>query len=227
MDNRIDDTRERLFAAASKIFAEKGFEKTTVREICHAADVSNLAAVNYYFGDKERLYIECVKLAHKVRIDEVPLPIWDNRTLPEQKLYGLVLTMLRRMIGPSQPWHEQLMMREVGNPTTAVAELVQEFIRPHFELLLSVIDELLAEEVTAEKRHLIAFSIVGQCLHYKVARPIIELLVGIEEVAAYTPEQLAEHITNFTLSSLRQSPQTSEKTTPNSTIRPQRQGAST
>ena len=57
----MDDTRERLLEAASRVFAEKGYEKATVREICTAAKVSNLAAVNYYFGDKERLYIESVK----------------------------------------------------------------------------------------------------------------------------------------------------------------------
>ena len=54
----MDDTRENLLLAAGKVFADKGYEKATVREICKAAGVSNLAAVNYYFGDKERLYIE-------------------------------------------------------------------------------------------------------------------------------------------------------------------------
>ena len=73
----MDDTRERLLAAASRVFAEKGFEKATVREICQAAEVSNLAAVNYYFGDKERLYIESVKRAHRPRIAEIPLPVWE------------------------------------------------------------------------------------------------------------------------------------------------------
>jgi TetR/AcrR family transcriptional regulator, regulator of cefoperazone and chloramphenicol sensitivity len=203
MQNKIDDTRERLLTAASKVFAEKGFEKATVREICQAADVSNLAAVNYYFGDKERLYIECVKLAHKVRIDEIPLPIWNSATSAEMKLHGLVLTMLRRMIGGNrQPWHEQLMMREVVKPTAAVAELVQEFIRPHFELLLAVIDEIVPAETPAEKRHQIAFSVVGQCLHYKVAQPIVELLVGPEELASYSPEELATHITQFSLAAM-------------------------
>lgn len=223
----MDDTRERLLSAASKVFAEKGFEKATVREICQAAEVSNLAAVNYYFGDKERLYIECVKLAHQVRIDEVPLPVWNPTTTPEMKLHGLVLTMLRRMIGGNcQPWHEQLMMREVGKPTAAVAELVQEFIRPHFEILLAVIDELLPAKTSAEKRHQIAFSIVGQCLHYKVAKPIVELLVGPQEVASYTPEGLAEHITQFSLAAIRDLSNTANQSVSRLSPKPQRQGAS-
>ena len=72
----MDATRDRLLMAAGEVFAEKGFDKATVREICQAANVQNIAAVNYYFGDKERLYIESVKRAHQVQIDLVPLPKW-------------------------------------------------------------------------------------------------------------------------------------------------------
>jgi AcrR family transcriptional regulator len=57
-----DDTQQRLLEAAGQVFAERGYEAATVREICQRADV-NIAAVNYYFRDKERLYIEAVKSA--------------------------------------------------------------------------------------------------------------------------------------------------------------------
>ncbi len=203
MIDKPDDTRDKLLHAASQIFAERGFDKATVREICQAAGMSNLAAVNYYFGDKERLYIEAVKLAHRLKVAEVPLPQWTADTAPEAKLHGFILTMLKRMMGDScQPWHEQLMMREVTKPTAAVVELVQEFIRPHFELLLGILDELLPAETSDEKRHQIGFSVIGQCLHYRVAMPINQLLIGTEELASYTPARLAEHISGFTLAAI-------------------------
>ncbi len=50
-----DDTHSRILYAASDVFVEKGFKGTTVRDICTAAD-ANVAAVNYHFGDKKRLY---------------------------------------------------------------------------------------------------------------------------------------------------------------------------
>jgi AcrR family transcriptional regulator len=45
--------------AAEKLFADNGFNATSLREITTAAKV-NLAAVNYHFGDKESLYREVV-----------------------------------------------------------------------------------------------------------------------------------------------------------------------
>ena len=68
-----DDPRERILSAAGCEFAERGYDAATIRDICAAAAV-NIAAVNYYFGDKRRLYIESVKHAHESRVRQVPLP---------------------------------------------------------------------------------------------------------------------------------------------------------
>lgn len=47
-------TRERILIAAEKLFAEKGFEATSLREITQLAEV-NLASVSYHFGAKKGL----------------------------------------------------------------------------------------------------------------------------------------------------------------------------
>lgn len=52
-----ENTREKILAAASEVFCDKGFAHTTIRDICAAADV-NVAAVNYHFGDKKQLYLQ-------------------------------------------------------------------------------------------------------------------------------------------------------------------------
>lgn len=53
----MEDTRSRLLSAASRLFAEKGYDHATVRDICAAAGV-NIALVNYHFKSKEGLYKE-------------------------------------------------------------------------------------------------------------------------------------------------------------------------
>src|ERR1700722_14461691 len=55
-----DDTRSRLLDAAAAIFAERGYQAATTREICVRAR-ANAAAVNYHFGDKLGLYKAALK----------------------------------------------------------------------------------------------------------------------------------------------------------------------
>ena len=49
------ETRRQLLEAAGAVFAEAGYRDATVREICRRAH-ANIAAINYHFGDKEKLY---------------------------------------------------------------------------------------------------------------------------------------------------------------------------
>ncbi|HXD76345.1 MAG TPA: TetR family transcriptional regulator [Puia sp.] len=50
----MGDKREHILSAAEELFAEKGFDGTSVRDIAQRAGV-NLAMISYYFGSKEKL----------------------------------------------------------------------------------------------------------------------------------------------------------------------------
>src|SRR5438128_488520 len=78
-----DATKTRLLEAAGEEFAEKGFAAARVRSICRKAG-ANPAAVNYHFGDKERLYIEAVIEANRCGSTLIPDAIFDAGTPTEQ-----------------------------------------------------------------------------------------------------------------------------------------------
>jgi AcrR family transcriptional regulator len=200
-----DTTRERITTAAGEIFAERGFDGTTVRDICQRAG-ANIAAVNYYFGDKQRLYVEAVCQAHRWRMEQFPLPAWSEDTSPETKLGDFIATFVRRVrSGPGATWHSKLMMREMANPTDACAELVQSSIRPQFEILLQILRGLTLPDISLEELRLIAFSIVGQCLFYHFADPVIRNLLSTEEYSALDLALLSKHITEFSLAAVKRS----------------------
>lgn len=52
-----DNNRKKLLRAAAELFAEKGFDAVSTRDLCNHANV-NVAAISYYFGGKEGLYLE-------------------------------------------------------------------------------------------------------------------------------------------------------------------------
>jgi AcrR family transcriptional regulator len=172
-----------------------------VREICQLAQV-NLAAVNYHFRDKERLYIETVKSACCSQGAQAAPPEWPSGTPAAVKLADFIRSFIGRIRNDRDaPWHRQLFLRELAQPTAACEELVREQIRPQAEILEGILAELLPD-APATKRSLTAFSIVGQCVFYRVATPIVKLLVGEQEFRTYDATLLAEHITQFTLAAL-------------------------
>jgi AcrR family transcriptional regulator len=198
-----DDPRERILLAAGREFAERGCDAATVRDICAAAGV-NVAAVNYYFGDKRRLYIESVKHAHECRVRQVPQPEWAPGTPAADKLRDFVGNLLERMLGDGQaPWQVKLMMREVLQPTEACRELVEDYIRPHFGILLGILDELVGGSLPASELRRIGLSIIGQCFLYRAAGEVVAMLVPPGEIDAFhTPRTIAEHVTRFALAAV-------------------------
>jgi len=63
-DNEKKDTKQRIFDAAVKLFARKGFHAVGIRELAREADV-NSAMLNYYFGGKTGILKEIINTAHE------------------------------------------------------------------------------------------------------------------------------------------------------------------
>jgi AcrR family transcriptional regulator len=201
-ENDSDTTKDRIIEAAGEEFAARSFDLARVRDICQRAG-ANLAAVNYYFGGKQRLYIEAVKQAHQWHMDRASLPDWTDDTPAETRLRDFIHTFVRRVSAKKDDsWQSRLMMREMLRHDAACEEVVRESIEPQFELLLSILRELAPRRTSDEKLHLIAFSVVGQCLHYHFADPVVRKLVSEEEYAGYDTQKLADHITQFSLKAL-------------------------
>ena len=91
------EARNRLLDAALTLFAEKGFAKTSTREIALAAQV-NIASISYYFGDKAGLY-RAVFADPRCNPSLPPDSIADagfNLQLARQRLSGSFLAPLKR-----------------------------------------------------------------------------------------------------------------------------------
>jgi AcrR family transcriptional regulator len=196
-----DATKDRLLQSAGEEFAEKGFECARIRTICDRAQ-ANIAAVNYHFGDKEQLYVQAVLEAHRCGINAGEEGEDDSGD-PAEQLRGFIRHFLGRILALQQPddWRHRLVLREMLQPTSASDVLIREAIRPRFERLLAILRRF-CPEAQERKLHALAFSVIGQCLHYKMARPIAERLVGPGGVEALDLEYLTEHITTFCLAAL-------------------------
>jgi TetR/AcrR family transcriptional regulator, regulator of cefoperazone and chloramphenicol sensitivity len=194
------DAKQRLLLAAEEVFAEKGYASATIREITERAE-ANIAAINYHFGDKERLYIETVRFAHTCAAKGLPLPLPPEGTPPVEKLTAFIREMATRMTQPTRPSSLRLMMREMSQPTAAAHAIITEFIQPMAFGLRAIVRDLLP--TAPDTRVLmIGFSIIGQILFYRQNRQVADLIFGKEPVDAISTEMIAEHVTRFTIAAL-------------------------
>lgn len=202
----MDDTKQRLINAAGEMFAEKGYEAASIRDICQRAE-ANLAAVNYHFGEKRQLYVTAVRHAQCCRQEDVPFPDWPAEMPAVDRLRAFIETMFARMLAGDRPqWHLEIMLRELARPTEACAAVVEDYIRPMADKLRGILRDLLPEHLTEQQRWMIGFSIVGQILFYYVHQPIIRLLIGPTGVEPMPLDQLADHVTRFTLAAIGAAP---------------------
>ena len=104
-----DATRAVLIEAAGRLFAERGFARTSAKDICAAAGVG-AAAVNYHFNGKDGLYEAVVREAHDRLVDVRGLEV--SAGIPaSQRLQRLLARFAAA--GGEGDWAVPLLVREV------------------------------------------------------------------------------------------------------------------
>lgn len=193
-----DPTRTKLLEAAGQVFAEQGFHAATVREICSRAG-ANVAAVNYYFGDKVELYEEVLRQAvSSVHDDALREALNDME--PRQALRRVIRHMAGKLCGANRAsWTMRMMAHEMAKPTPAFARVVDEIIAPTSTMLRRVIGRLLDLPPGHEKTRLCAQSVMGQLIHYAYAGPVIERLWPEFKINEESMDRIAKHIADFSL----------------------------
>jgi AcrR family transcriptional regulator len=168
-------TRERLLDAAVKLFAENGFDATSVRDLTTAAGC-NVAAVNYHFGGKDKLYLGAFRrLLQELREQRISSIRSDMAAAGDGATLELFLeSFAASFLGPfTQDSRGREMMafldREMHNRHLPGDVFVNEMIRPVMEVSVEVLAEVLPA-LDAETARLCVMSLVGQLIHALKAR---------------------------------------------------------
>ena len=209
MDRQGSGIQAQLLKAACKVFAEKGYRDATIAEICEKAG-ANIAAVNYYFRDKETLYGVAWRQAFQRSLEAYP----PDGGVPadasaEERLRGRIISLVQRIINPEN--HEfEIIRKELANPTGLLEEVMRESIEPLARSLSAVVRELIGDNAPEVQVRLCQMSIMAQCLHPMMRRRLQKLLAD-GSAAPNKPlpqssgiEIIAEHITQFSLAGIKE-----------------------
>lgn len=169
-------TREQILDAAERLFARRGFTRTTIKQIGREAGV-NSALLYYYFGGKEQLYHEVLRRF----VDRLA-----SRTTAAAAA-GDPVTALRRFLQAqaetlaANPHFPRLLVRELAESDAAHAvEPMQALAATSFRRLCELIEE--GQRAGVFRRELdaryAAISTIAQLAYFYVARPALRILLG-------------------------------------------------
>ena len=193
------ETRARLLHAASRLFAERGYARVTVRDICKKAR-ANVAAVNYHFGGKDGLYRAVMRHAMETMQATTEAARAAGRDLPaDERIRAYVSVFADRLLGVHhETWIHQLMLREMSDPTPALAMVAEEVLKPRMTYLSGAIAELLQCAPDDPRVVRCALSVTSQFNSMLWTRAVAKLLHA-EAGAPGSIDEISEHIARFSL----------------------------
>jgi AcrR family transcriptional regulator len=203
-----EDARGRLIDAAIALFAETGYEGTSVRDLATAAGV-NVAAVSYHFGSKDALYHEalrsclapCGEMRERMQAHLDAALRAKTRKAAEEALRGCIQDFLAVLMSPAGR-HSHLVMREQSEAKPRFEPVIREFFQPVGSILQQVI-LMLAPKLPQMSAFMVISGIIGQCLHVYKARATYRVLAGVD---SHSPEYIgmvSKHIAHLTALGLR------------------------
>ena len=195
-------TRQRLLITASRIFAEKGYQDATIAEICEQAE-TNIASVNYHFGDKENLYLEAWRYAFQEDLRNHPSDGGiDPETSAEMRLAGRIKSLIARIADPDSSFFA-IVHKEMAQQTSLLQKIMEQEINPERQALMALIKEVLGDNATDKQIQFCHASIIGQCFHLlkvknmKLSDQTRPYVMDLKDAEAF-----AEHVVKFSLAGI-------------------------
>ena len=201
------DTRSRILDAAEKLFAARGFDGVTIKEIGLEAQ-QNAALLYYYFDSKETLFREVLHRGVSQLIEDANRRIQASHN-PDDIVRGVVAaqaTMVARHA--SLP---RLLMRTML--ATHGPELIPSARQLSEQIFTRLRDAIIAGQRSGQYRSDLdptfsAISIISQIAYLVLAWPVATILLQRERdgISTADVESFAEHAALFALAALRVAP---------------------
>jgi len=206
-DYRSDKhVQERLIDAAEGLFCEHGFDGTSVRDIAAAAGC-NIASVSYYFGGKEKLYME----VWQRRI----LAVRDNQIISIEKVMSakgspsleeLLKSFAEAFIGSLVDETKsgrltKLMTREMLDRHLPPNMFVDDMINPTLGVMQKAL-AVICPKLQASQVPLVVFSIIGQLIHAVRVKTMFEQS-DRPNLPIFDLAEMVDHIIKFSAAGIR------------------------
>lgn len=205
-NNTCESAQCRLLEAAERLFAEKGFDGTSIRDITSSAGC-NLAAVNYHFGNKDNLYLEVFRkrfaILRNIRIEAINRIM--NQQAPEPTIEDLIREFSRAFLNPLVDQENSdtllfLIHREMYEKKIPINIFMEEMVIPVQNLFSKAVTRLIGD-IDQEMIPVCTMSLIGQLMHSLHIKEWSK--ESSEPILSMDTDKMIEHIVRFSVAGFK------------------------
>lgn len=193
-------TRRALISTALRLFGEYGYNAVSTRKIAELAD-ANIGSIAYHFGGKLGLMRACARYSVETIEDAYghmvlePLAPDTTREEARRELCKWVPMLVAPVVrGPDAEAVHIFMLRNLSNSSDAFDLLYDEFLSPVHRRLRQLISVMTGRDADADETRLLAFTILGQCMYFKICRNVVTRNMQWSEVGESERAQIVSAI---------------------------------
>ncbi len=196
------NTKAALLAAAIEVFADKGFDAATVRDICGRAK-ANVAAVNYHYGSKNGLY--AAVLEEIFPTDEEWRAQITSSLSPEERLREFIRSLgsdiyERGNDMVAQRW--AIFLRELAKPSSNLDYIVKHQIQPRANELRNILADILGPGTADTTLAYCSSNIWALMMDHLLTQPFLDRLTPQRPSVQGNFDEFVEHVVRFSLGGL-------------------------
>jgi AcrR family transcriptional regulator len=135
----FNDKQVQIIETAEKLFADNGFDGTSVRDIAEEAGV-NVAMISYYFGSKEKL-LHALFIYRAEGTTQVLEGMLQNKELDPLQKVNVMIDYFIDKFHNQHCFHKIMMREQVANQKNATSEMIQDFKKRNQQLVKQLIQE--------------------------------------------------------------------------------------
>ena len=189
----MNDTKEKLLQMATKMFAERGIDGVSTRELVKKSEI-NLCSINYYFGTKQKLYEAVMdRVFEHIQqnfLKDIKKQQEASNLSPKEKIMQIINSffdfLCSHIVSDTQA---ELLVREMFNPSSVYDKFYSDSLEPIHRYLTKLIADLWHLSSDDERAVLQTHFLLGQVLIFRIHKVALFRRLGIKK---YSPKLLLQ-----------------------------------
>ncbi|MEL6796384.1 MAG: CerR family C-terminal domain-containing protein [Planctomycetota bacterium] len=202
------NAKQRLMDAALKLFADRGPDHVSVRDIAAEAGVTH-GSIRYHFGTKKKLYGEVVRRLGSIDEHVENMPAIDEiKRLARDDAEEMFRAVIHRFVrfqakmGEDSVAAHRMLQAEISRDGGPDPVFYKKVIKPGHDHMKAIISGIRPEIRDDETLEILAFNVIFQCVMVRIGQGIIKKLLGTRRLREDSVTRIAELIADVSLAGI-------------------------